>query len=54
MEEAKVKNIRPKYTLNWLGTHTLFVIGISMLMAFIAMGFDSMAWSRFHAGLLGQ
>ena len=54
MEEAKVKNIRPKYTLNWLGTHTLFVIGISMLMAFIAMGFDSMAWSRFHAGLLSE
>lgn len=54
MEEAKVKNIRPKYTLNWLGTHTLFVIGISMLMAFIAMGFNSMAWSRFHAGLLSE
>lgn len=54
MEEAKVKNIRPKYTLNWLGTHTLFVIGISMLMAFIAMGFDNMAWSRFHAGLLSE
>ncbi len=54
MEEIKVNYVRPKYTLNWLGMHTLFVIGISMVLAFITVGFDNMAWSRTHAGLLTE
>lgn len=54
MEEAKVNYVKPRYTLNWLGAHMLFIVGISMLMSFITVGFNGMAWARSHDGLLPE
>lgn len=42
----------PKYTMHWLGSQTLYVLGISIVLALIASGLDGFALSRQESGLL--
>lgn len=44
----------PKYTMNWLGLQTLFVIGISLIFTLIASGISSLASSRAELNLLSE
>ncbi len=42
----------PKYTMRWLGLQTLFVLGISFVLALVANGIDDYAFGRNTSGLL--
>lgn len=42
----------PKYTMRWLGLQTLYVLGISIVLALLASGLDSFALGRQSGGLL--
>ncbi|MDE6276594.1 MAG: cell envelope integrity protein CreD [Muribaculaceae bacterium] len=41
-----------KYSLHWLGTRCLFLLGIAFVLSMIACGIDSFASSRVDAGLI--
>lgn len=42
----------PKYTLRWLGTQSVFVLGMALAFALIAGGIDQFAFGRYKEGLL--
>ena len=52
MEETNEFYKEPKYTMRWLGLQTLFVLGISIVLALIASGLDGFALDRQESGLL--
>lgn len=52
MEEMTDIYREPKYTMRWLCTQTLYVLGISLVLAIIASNLDSFAMGRMHDGLL--
>lgn len=52
MEENCEIYREPKYTMRWLGLQTLFVLGISIVLALIASGLDGFALGRQESGLL--
>ena len=52
MEENYELYKEPKYTMRWLGLQTLFVLGISIVLALIASGLDNLAMGRHDSGLL--
>ncbi len=52
MEENYEIYKEPTYTMRWLGLQTLFVLGISIVLALIANGLDGFALGRQESGLL--
>ena len=46
MEETNELYREPKYTMRWLGLQTLYVLGISIVLALIASGLDGLALGR--------
>lgn len=52
MEENYEVYREPKYTMRWLGLQTLYVLGISIVLALIASGLDGFALGRQESGLL--
>lgn len=55
MEEINQMNdayYEPKYTMRWLGTQALFVLGVSFVLALVASGINTLAMSRLEDGLL--
>lgn len=44
----------PKYTMRWLGLQSVFVFGVSLVLALIAAGIDCFASSRVESGLLQE
>ncbi|WP_305156608.1 inner membrane CreD family protein [uncultured Muribaculum sp.] len=54
MEETNEIYKEPKYTMRWLGLQTLFVLGISIVLALIASGLDGFALGRHESGLLPE
>ena len=52
MEETNELYREPKYTMRWLGLQTLYVLGISIVLALIASGLDGFALGRQESGLL--
>lgn len=52
MEEMNEIYREPKYTMRWLGLQTLFVLGISVVLALIVSGLDDFALGRAESGLL--
>lgn len=42
----------PKYTMRWLGLQSVFVFGVSLVLALIAASIDCFASSRVESGLL--
>lgn len=43
---------QPRYTMQWLGLQTLFVIGVAVIFALVACSVDSLAVSRAGQNLL--
>ncbi len=54
MEENYEIHKEPKYTMRWLAIQTVFVIGISYVLALIAGLIDSFAVGRQEMGLLPE
>ena len=52
MEENNEIYREPKYTLRWLGLQTLFVLGMSVVLALIASAVDDFALQRQHYNFL--
>lgn len=52
MEKIEEIYSEPKYTMRWLGLQTLFVLGISFVLALFAFGIESVAIRRNNSGLL--
>lgn len=52
MEEMNEIYREPKYTMRWLGLQTLFVLGLSVVLALIVSGLDGFALGRTESGLL--
>lgn len=52
MEDTNEIYKEPKYTMHWLGLQTLYVLGISIVLALIASGLDGFASGRQESGLL--
>ncbi|MCM1292356.1 MAG: cell envelope integrity protein CreD [Bacteroides sp.] len=52
MEETINTIEEPKYTMRWLGLQTLFVLGMSFILALVATLVDSLALGRQTGGLL--
>lgn len=52
MKETNEIYREPKYTMRWLGLQTLFVLGISVVLALITSGLDGFALGRAESGLL--
>lgn len=52
MEETNEVYREPKYTMHWLGSQILYVLGISVVLALIASGLDGFALGRQESGLL--
>lgn len=52
MEEMNEIYSEPKYTMRWLGLQTLFVLGISIVLALITSNLDGFALGRAESGLL--
>lgn len=45
---------KPRYTMSWLGLHTLFALLAACVMALIAAAIDSLSGARLSSGLLLQ
>lgn len=52
MEETNEIYREPKYTMRWLGIQTLFVLGVSIVLALITCNLDGFAMGRAEGGLL--
>lgn len=52
MEEMNEIYREPRYTMRWLGLQTLFVLGLSVVLALIVSGLDGFALGRAESGLL--
>lgn len=52
MEETNEIYKNSKYTMHWLGSQILYVLGISIVLALIASGLDGFASGRQESGLL--
>lgn len=52
MENMNETYDEPKYTMRWLGIQTVFVLVISLILALVASGIDSVALGRQVAGTL--
>lgn len=52
MEENLETYREPKYTFNWLGIQSLYVLGLGMVLAFVAKGIDVIAQVRMDEGWL--
>lgn len=42
----------PRYTMYWLGIHTVFILVIAGILSLLALGIDSLSHSRLEAHLL--
>lgn len=51
MEENYKIYREPKYTMRWLGLHSLYILGVAFILALIAGGIDSFAFGRVESGL---
>jgi len=46
------QSANPRYTMSWLGVHTIFVLCISGVLALLALGVDSLSYSRLSQQLV--
>lgn len=54
MEENYEIYREPKYTISWLGLHSLFAFGIALVLALITVGINGFASERAKDGLLSS
>ncbi len=52
MEFPYSQTPRPRYTMTWLGLHTLFALLAACVLAIISLSIDSLSDSRLSSGLL--